>query len=217
MAPDQPDNRDINENIDTESIANLTSRKQQWEKLLLEKQEETLKRKPKKSPGMVRSATFDQPIKQMSVEKLNVPPKKETVAEKPIVVIETDSNIDSESAIDREIRYNLERERAVQQEHKKRTLVERLDSNDSSTEAEAHIQASFASSSYHEMTEADRGAKVDYNNIIEKEVQAQQNRETQYKKDGVTKARQYDKVVLLFYFFSYCILEYICRMYHAKL
>ncbi|XP_064626118.1 uncharacterized protein LOC135486892 isoform X3 [Lineus longissimus] len=197
MAPDvqdTPDNRDMNENIDTESIANLSSRKQQWEKMLLDKQTDTLKKQTKKSSGMVKSATFDQPIKCMAVtENQNAPPTKEIAAETSTTVIETDSNIDSESAIDREIRYNLERERQREQEHKRRHLAERLDSNDSSTEAEGYLQASFASATFHEMTEADRGTKVDYNNIIEKEVQAQQKRETLYKRDGTTKIRQYDK------------------------
>lgn len=165
--------------VDRESIANLSSIRQQWEsKFQTGKENQSSAPKPKQTTQQVRHW------------EVKLPTQLKKVPANVIRTTKSDSDSDTEkmadpetaneSAIEREIRLAMEREELLKKEQEERVnLTERqMASQKKDPFITETTEQNNNKPTYHEMTEADRGSELrQREEIIQKELMEQQERE----------------------------------------
>jgi len=169
--------------VDRESIANLSSIRQQWEsKFQGDKGQEKAQVRPKNNNS--------QPVRHWEVK---LPTQLRKVPADVIRTTKTDSGseteemadteLSNESAIEREIRLANEREELLRKEQEERSkLIARQQASAAASKQESFPESEENNNrpTFHEMTEADRGSELrQREDLIQRELQEQQERESE--------------------------------------
>ena len=180
---------DNTESVDRESIANLSSIRQQWEsKFVAEKHIKDSVPKPKQTTQQVRHWEVKLPT-QLKKVPANIVRTTNTDSDSETENM-ADTETINESAIEREIRLAMEREELLKREKEERanlqerqTAPQKMDQFKSET-----IEQNNNKPTYHEMTEADRGSELrQREELIQQELFEQQEREAAFNgSNGVT-------------------------------
>ncbi|XP_070195624.1 hepatoma-derived growth factor-related protein 2-like isoform X2 [Littorina saxatilis] len=168
------------EEVDRESIANLSTTRRQWETIFTPDSKEESKPTKKNPPKWQVRMPYNEKTAPGPDTVLTTTTTAESPESPPPTPRQNKTtkmaNSDTESAIEREIRLATEREEMLKREHEDRMKMSqhqlKASSMESSTESELQP-------SYHELTEADRGSEFLINERVVQQEDAEQEESLQ--------------------------------------
>jgi len=173
------------ESVDRESIANLSAARQHWETKFKPTEKSSSKSSPKQSNQQVRHWEVKLPkqVKEVPADVVRSSNRSDSESDSDNNMADTDYA--NESAIEREIRLATEREELLRKEQEDRAKLSVRQSattssviNKDAFEGEENNNNNAEKPTYHEMTEADRGAELrQQEERIQQEMAEQQERE----------------------------------------
>ncbi|XP_067679136.1 uncharacterized protein [Haliotis asinina] len=165
---------DTTEEVNRESIRDLSSTRQQWETILSPVAEKSESRK--KSTVRHWEVNFPNKRKSVTIEADQVDSSLTNMED-------TQGKYANESAIEREIRLNMEREETLRREQEERKLLREKGKVDT-TIYESVPKDDETKPMFHELTEADRGSEMwRRETIIQQELREQEEKEKALRKN----------------------------------
>ncbi|XP_046549946.1 serine/arginine repetitive matrix protein 2-like isoform X2 [Haliotis rubra] len=165
---------DTTEEVNRESIRDLSSTRHQWETILSPVAEKSESRK--KSTVRHWEVNFPNKRKSVSIEADQVDASLTNMED-------TQDKYANESAIEREIRLNMEREETLRREQEERKLLREKGKVDT-TIYESVPKDDETKPMFHELTEADRGSEMwKRETIIQQELREQEEKERALRKN----------------------------------